>query len=78
MTKTEFIEKLAQELSIAPGELAIDAELSSISSWDSLGKMGVLALIDSELRMVLPQGSLQKCKTVYDLVCLVKPNLSNE
>ena len=78
MTKAEFIEKIAQELSVSPADLSPNTDLSSLSSWDSLGKMGVLALIDSELRMAVPKDFLQNCKTVSDLLDVVKTNLSGE
>lgn len=78
MTKHEFIEKVAQELSVGPADLTPDTDLSSLSSWDSLGKMGILALIDSELRAVVPPGSLQNCQKVSDLLGLVETNLSSE
>ena len=78
MTKAAFIEKIAEELSVVPADLTLDTELSSLSSWDSLGKMGILALIDSELHMVVPQGSFQNCEKVSDLLGLVEANLSGE
>lgn len=78
MTKTKFIEMLAQELSVSATDLSPNTELSSLPSWDSLAKMGVLALIDSELHMVVPQGALQNCKKLSDLIDLVNANLSGE
>lgn len=78
MTQNTFIEKIAQELSVGAADLTPDTVLSSLPSWDSLGKMGVLALIDFELHVVVPQGSLQNCHKVSDLLSLVGANLSRE
>lgn len=78
MTKTEFIKKIAQELSVSATDLTPNTELSSLPAWDSLAKMGVLALIDAELHMPVPQGALQNCKKISDLIDLVNASLSGE
>ncbi len=75
MTKTQFIEKLGAEIGIAPEKLGDPALLGSFPSWDSMGRMAVVAMIDTELDLQLPAGSLQKCATVGDLVTLVAAKL---
>jgi acyl carrier protein len=75
MTKTEFVGKLGSELGIAPEKLMEAAPLSSFSTWDSMGRMAVLAMIDTELNQEIPRGALQKCNTVGDLISLVKGKL---
>ena len=75
MTKTQFIEKFGAELGIAPEKLTESALLSSFPSWDSMGRMAVMAMLDTELAFDLPPGGLQKCKTVGDLVVMVSSKL---
>lgn len=75
MTKTEFIEKLGAELGIPPAKLLDEAPLKSFPAWDSMGRMAVVAMIDTELSFELPPGGLQKCQTVGDLVALVNSKL---
>jgi acyl carrier protein len=75
MNKTQFIEKLGSELGISPEKLADNALLSSFPAWDSMGRMAVVAMLDTDLALELPQGALQKCETVADLVALVANKL---
>ena len=76
MKKNQFIEKLGAELGIAPNRLTDTALLSSFASWDSMGRMAVVAMLDAELAIELPPGSLQKCQTVGDLVAIVSDKLA--
>lgn len=71
MTKTQFVEKLGAEIGVAPGKLGDTALLKSFSGWDSMGQMAVIAMIDTELEVQLPAGSLQNCNTVGDITALV-------
>ena len=75
MSKKEFIEKLSDELGIAADRLDDSAEMASFPSWDSMGRMAVLAMIDSEFQLELPTGALQNSATVDDLVKLVADQL---
>lgn len=77
MTKTKFIEKLGAELGIPPAKLLDEVPLNSFKTWDSMGHMAVLAMIDTELGYEVPPGGLQKCKTVGDLVALVSSKLGS-
>lgn len=76
MTETEFVTKLGTELGIAPDRLVKSAQLASFPAWDSMGKMAVLALIDTELGHEIPAGALQKCLSVDDLLGLVRNKLT--
>jgi len=77
MTKTQLIEKLGGELGIPPNKLSDSATLASFTAWDSMGRIAVLAMIDTELGCELPSGALQKCKTVGDLVFLLAGKLES-
>lgn len=75
MKKTEFIQKLGAELSIDPSKLSESAELASFATWDSMGQVAVVGLLDTELGFQAPQGALQKLVTVGDLLLLVQDKL---
>ena len=77
MNKTQFIEKLGSELGVAPSKLTDAAVLSSFPAWDSMGRMAVIAMVDTDLAIELPPGGLQKCQTVADLVALVSGKLES-
>lgn len=77
MTKTQFIEKLGAEIAVSPDELGDAAVLKSFATWDSMGQMAVVAMIDTELDLELPAGSLQNCSTVGDMVALVAGKLES-
>jgi acyl carrier protein len=77
MTKTQFLEKLGMELGISPAKLTESAPLSSFPAWDSMGRMAVVAMFDTELGVDLPQGELRKCQTVGDLTALASGKIDS-
>jgi len=68
---TEFLEKLAETLLVTVGDLTPETNLSSLASWDSMGQVAVLSLIDEMMGPAIPPGSLQKCVTVGDIMRLI-------
>ena len=76
MSKTQFIEKLGAELGLPPVKLHDSALLNSFPAWDSMGRMAVVAMLDTELGFDLPPGALQQCQSVGDLVALVSAKLT--
>ncbi len=75
MTKQEFIQKLGQELGVSSAKLTDNAALASFPGWDSMGRVAVVAMLDTELSFDAPQGALERCVTVGDLVALVSHRL---
>jgi acyl carrier protein len=76
MTKYEFLEKFGLELGIPAEKLTDDAVLSSFLAWDSMGQVATVALLNTELGFEAPQGALQRCVTVGDLVAMAAPCLT--
>jgi acyl carrier protein len=76
MNTAEFLGRLGETLMLEGAQLTPETELSSLSGWDSMGMVAVVGLIDQELDTTLPRGALQACKTVGDVVDLVKSKLS--
>lgn len=71
MKTAEFLEELAAVLNEDPANLTLESELESIEGWDSMGLLGVVALLDSLRDVPLDMDSLQEWQTVGDLVKLV-------
>ena len=75
MTKQEFIQKLGQELGVSSVKLVDTASLASFPGWDSMGRIAIVAMLDTELSFEAPQGALERCVIVGDLVALVSHRL---
>lgn len=76
MNANEFLGQLAEALMADKAQMQPEAELSSFAGWDSMGQVAVVGLIDQSLEMTLPPGSLQKCRTVSDILQLVRGKLT--
>ena len=70
MTKQELIQQLADVLNEDPSAVQLDTDLESLAGWDSAGLLGVIAMLDDELRVTIDVDRLRQCKTVADLVAL--------
>ena len=77
MTKLEFLNRVGQELGLPEGKLMEDTQLTSLREWDSMGKMAVLVLLDTEMGIDVPQDALKGCNTGSDLIALADNNLKN-
>lgn len=73
MTKVDFLNQLAEILVTDPKELQPDVPLIRFKGWDSMGKMAVLTLIDSDVGVVVPHNWLAECKSVGHILQLVGP-----
>ncbi len=71
MTKHQFLDGLGKELGVPSDKLVNDAALASLGPWDSMTIMAVVAFLDSELNFSAPQGALQRCETVGEIIALV-------
>lgn len=74
MTETQFLQRLADVL-MADQAITRDTPLDSLSGWDSMGQVALVAMLDETLRYQLPPGTLQGCKRVGDIVVLVATKL---
>jgi hypothetical protein len=70
MNKTELLNRVSQELGLAPGALKEHTDLAAVKEWDSMGKMAVLTFLDTDLGVAVPQGAVNRCLTGADLVAL--------
>ena len=67
MNRNEFLAKVVDSLG-AEGELPESTEVEEIGDgWDSIGQLGIVALIDESIGAELDVEKLQSCKTLKDL-----------
>jgi acyl carrier protein len=72
MNSQEFIQAFEEALELPAGKVKPDTQLSSITRYDSMGRLSVMAMADTELGVVLDADALEKCRTVSDLYDLVR------
>lgn len=73
MTKVQFLIQLSDILVADPKELQPGTPLNRFKGWDSMGKMAVLTLIDSDVGVPVPHNWLADCNSVDDILRLVEP-----
>jgi acyl carrier protein len=76
MTKSEFIFKL-EEIAEAQAGSFKESDVLSAVGWDSMAVLGFQSLLDAELGTTVPVEQIIACKTVGDLVTLVKSRLAD-
>jgi acyl carrier protein len=72
----EVIVEIETALNAEPNSLTALSRLNEIETYDSVGQLSVIALFDSLFDTVISAKDLVKCKTVSDLLNLVKDKLS--
>jgi acyl carrier protein len=72
MTETEFVAAVAEILGLEPTKLAADTPLESIESYDSLGKISLIALVDEQFDHTLSPTKLRQLKTCSEIYSLAK------
>lgn len=72
MTRAEFLAEFEGLLNLPKGKLTGAEPLSSIPEWDSLAVVSYLALADEKFKMPIEIKRIDDCKTVNDLLDLVK------
>jgi acyl carrier protein len=72
----EVIVEIETALNAEPNSLTALSRLNEIETYDSVGQLSVIALFDSLFDTVISAKDLVKCKTVSDLINLVKGKLS--
>ncbi len=78
MTKKNFNEKLdifyeefSSLMGIGKSSFSNDTKLSDLD-WDSMALISTMALVDEVFGIVVSGDKLTKCKTVNDIISLVK------
>ena len=76
MRKAEFIENCCIALEVEPGSLNEESSPDDIGTWDSMGWLCLIAMIDEKLGVTLNNEILKNIKRLGDLIeILEKQNL---
>lgn len=67
-----FLSLFAECLDPAPDGLGMISPLATLENFDSLARISVIAMIDTEYAVILEQTVLDSCATVEELFELVK------
>jgi hypothetical protein len=72
MNMQEFIQAFEEALELPGGQITPDTLLSSITRYDSMGRLSVMAMADTKLGVVLDADAMERCRTISDLHVLVQ------
>ena len=76
VTKVQFLKLLDELLELDLGTLKGDELLTNLPRWDSLALIGFIALLDENFGVSVPATKINECKTVADLMALVKDRVT--
>lgn len=75
MNIEEFIEKVGDSIFEDPQDITIDSELDDLLGWDSIGRLGIIAMYNEYFDKKVDTKQLKTCKKISDLVDLVKGDI---
>jgi len=78
MTKQDAVRLLEETLEMKPNSLTGPEHLRDLELWDSLSTMSFIAMVDKKFGVRLPGSSVVRCKTVNDLLDLMKPKTNSK
>lgn len=73
MSKTEFLNVLAEMVEEQPGSLTGDRKLEDIDGWTSISLISFMAMADEHFGVRISPRQFGACATVDDLAKLVGP-----
>ena len=68
MTTKEFIKQCCLALDVEPGLLDRNSSPETVETWDSLGYLSIIAMIDKEFGITIGGDELEKFKTLGDII----------
>jgi len=72
VTTKEFIAECCIALDVDPGELDRNSSPDNVKTWDSLGYVSLIAMIDTELGVTIEDDKLQEIETLGHLIDMLK------
>ena len=72
MNKREFIENCCVALELDPGSLNEESTPDDVETWDSMGWLSLIAMIDEELKTTLETEMLKDVKKLGDLIRILE------
>lgn len=70
MTTEQFLGDLALVLNADGAGLTPQSELAGLNGWDSMGMLGVVAMLDSLTGRATDVTAVQACRTCQDVITL--------
>lgn len=64
----KIIEELKDILEIEDQELLLEDEFKQFDNWDSIANISVIAMLDEEFNVLIPNEEFKKINTVQELV----------
>jgi len=72
MNIQEFIQAFEEALELPAGTVKAKTRLADIARYDSMGRLSIMAMADTKLRVVLDAGAMDQCQTIADLHGLIQ------
>jgi acyl carrier protein len=77
MSEQQFLEKLGEILDVGNLKIVPETPLEAIGGWDSIGQLTALGFLDETFSVQPPSGYLATCRTVADVMALVRERLTD-
>ncbi|MCT4605422.1 MAG: acyl carrier protein [Marinisporobacter sp.] len=77
MRKEEFIKKIGESLFLEGEHLELDTKLEDLEGWDSVGRLGIIALFNEEFDKKIDPKKLKECESIADIVHFAKDELED-
>ena len=78
MTLSEFYKLIDEVIEAPAGTIQGGEILESLSGWDSLAVLALIAAVDERCEIALPAKLIANCKTVDDLAALLGDKIEKE
>jgi len=73
MDRQTFPQQMDELFELPPGTLKGPEALESIENWNSMAVVGFIALVDEHFQYAVSPRQFANCRTVNDLLGLIKP-----
>jgi acyl carrier protein len=68
MKTQELLDQIALALGRDPGSVKLEDSPETLEEWDSIGQLGIISIIDSELNVPVQDEELQTFSSIGELV----------
>lgn len=66
-----FIQKFAETIECDPSEITFETVFRDHANWDSLALLSVMAMIDEDYQVVIPQTDFAELETVGEIFAYI-------
>lgn len=77
MKKNELIIRIGESLFVETEELQLETQLDDLEGWDSVGRLGIIALFNEVFDKKIDAKKLKACTTIQDIVSLAEGELED-